>query len=334
VPRPQAPPDGIVGISVPSPFAIGAVNAWLLRGEPLTLVDPGPRTPDSLAALEAGLAEQGVRVEDVELVLLTHQHHDHVGLADEVRARSGAVVAALPPLDVFLADFDASMDADDAYSVATMLRHGVAADVAASLNEVSRGWRPVGGGVEVDRLLAPGEVVRAGGRDFVVHAAPGHSPTDTLFHDVRDGVLVAGDHLLERVSSNPVAHAPIGVGDPVAAAASPDRPRPLRAYLASFARTRALDVSVVLPGHGEPFAGHGELIADREAMHARRAERIFERIDGDLTAADIARGMWKRIAVTQAYLALSEVLAHVDLLEAEGRVREVEDEGVVRLTRE
>jgi glyoxylase-like metal-dependent hydrolase (beta-lactamase superfamily II) len=294
-------------------------------------VDPGPNQEESLAALERGLAERGRRVEDLELILLTHQHHDHVGLARRVRERSGAQVAAIAPLATFLADFDASMDADDAYAVAMMRRHGVEEDVARRLNEVSRSWRGVGGGVPVDRVLDAGETVRAGGRALTVHVRPGHSPTDTVFHDAAGGVLLGGDHLLERVSSNPIAHAPIGVADPAAAAASAERPRPLLDYLGSFARTRALEVSVVLPGHGPPFEGHREVIDERFEMHRRRAERVLQRVDGRATAADIARGLWRRMAVSQAYLALSEVIAHLDLLAAEGRVREEPDGDLVRL---
>ena len=333
MPRAAALPEGIAAISLPTPFAIGAVNAYLLEGEPLTLVDPGPNMDGSLAKLEAGLAEHGRRVEDVELVLITHQHHDHIGLAERVKEQSGATVAAIAPLAGFLADFDAAMDADDAYAVAMMRRHGVDPDVAERLREASRSWRHVGNSVSVDRLLSEGDTVVAGGRRYSVCIVPGHSPTDTLFLDASDGVLLGGDHLLERVSSNPVAHAPIGVADPVGAAAAPDRPEPLRAYLASFERTRELPISVVLPGHGTPFAGHKELIDERVEMHRRRAERILREVDGHATAADIGRTLWRRIAVSQAYLALSEVIGHVDLLVADGRVQEREDGEVVRLVR-
>ncbi len=326
-------PAGIVRVSVPSPFAIGAVNAYLLEGDPLTLVDPGPNTPESRAALEEGLRAAGYELEDVEQILLTHQHHDHVGLAGWVRERSGASVPAIEPLARFLTDFEAAMDADDAYAVAMMRRHGVEPETADALNELSRSWRHVGGGVAVDRTIAPGDLVRAGGRDLVVHVRPGHSPTDTVFLEEATGVLVAGDHLLERVSSNPIVHAPIGIADPAAAASASDRPRPLRAYLDSFALTEGMDVAVVLPGHGDPFSGHRELIADRRAMHARRAERIWSKIGDGATAAEVARSLWRRMAVHQAFLALSEVLGHVDLLLEEGRVREVGDGEVVRLER-
>jgi glyoxylase-like metal-dependent hydrolase (beta-lactamase superfamily II) len=333
VTEPAALPAGIARVSVPSPFAIGAVNAYLLEGDPLTLVDPGPSTAKSRAALEEGLRAAGHEVEDVEQILLTHQHHDHVGLASWVRERSGASVAAIEPLARFLSDFERAMDADDAYAVTMMRRHGVDDETAETLNELSRSWRHVGGGVEVDRILVPGETVRAGGRELAIEVRPGHSPTDTVFLEEGSGVLIGGDHLLERVSSNPIVHAPIGVADPEAAARAADRPRPLRAYLDSFARTEGMDIAVVLPGHGDPFTGHRELIADRRTMHARRADRIWRRIGDGATAAEVAHSLWRRMAVHQAFLALSEVLGHVDLLVEDGRVRETGGGPVVRLER-
>src|SRR5919206_1100 len=86
-------------VPIPLPLAhVGSVNAWLLPGDPLTLIDTGPRDDAALAALEEGLHREGLRVEDLELVLLTHHHVDHVGLAATIRRRSGARVAALGAL--------------------------------------------------------------------------------------------------------------------------------------------------------------------------------------------------------------------------------------------
>jgi glyoxylase-like metal-dependent hydrolase (beta-lactamase superfamily II) len=323
-------PDGVHRLELPTPFAIGPVSSYVLRGEPLALVDPGPRRGRTRAALERGLRDLGLRVEDVELLVLTHQHHDHVGLAAEVRERSGARVAASALLARYLADYDAAMDRDDAYAVATMVRHGVDEDARRTLNEVSRSFRRYSGSVPVDVLLGEGDALVAGGRSLHVLERPGHSPTDTVFLDPAGGLLVGGDHLLERISSNPIAHMPIEDRDPAAAAVSPGRRRPLVEYLASMRATAALDVSCVLPGHGAPFRGHRELVEKREAMHARRARRILRSVDGRRTASDIAGLLWRSLPVTQAYLALSEVLAHLDLLAADGLVREVaRDDGVV-----
>src|SRR6266542_1868750 len=86
--------NGIVDIPLPLAH-VGSVNTWLLRGDPLTLIDTGPRDDAALAALEDGLRRAGTRIEDIELVLATHHHLDHVGLAATIQRRSGAAVAVL-----------------------------------------------------------------------------------------------------------------------------------------------------------------------------------------------------------------------------------------------
>jgi glyoxylase-like metal-dependent hydrolase (beta-lactamase superfamily II) len=327
------PPADVHRLELPTPFAIGPVSSWVLRGEPLTLVDPGPHMDRTREALERGLAGLGLRVEDVELVLLTHQHHDHVGLAAEVRERSGARVAGSARLAAYLADFDGAMDRDDAYAVATMVRHGLDADTRETLNQVSRGFRHYSASATVDEVLGDGDELVAGGRTLRVHERPGHSPTDTVFHEEATGLLVGGDHMLERISSNPIAHAPIDDRDPVELAAGADRPRPLVAYLDSLHATAALEVGTILPGHGEAFTGHRDLLAKREEMHARRLRRILRAVDGRRTAADMTGVLWRQLPVTQAYLALSEVLGHLDLLARDGLVHEAERDGRVVWTR-
>jgi glyoxylase-like metal-dependent hydrolase (beta-lactamase superfamily II) len=157
-----------------------------------------------------------------------------------------------------------------------------------------------------------------------VHHRPGHSPTDTVFHDPERRVLIGADHLIAHISSNPLLTAP-AEGEP--------RPRALVTYLESLRATREMDLDVVLTGHGEPIADHVALIDDRFRMHERRARKIGERIrdEGPLTAHDIAHRMWGGVALTQAFLTLSEVLGHVDLLLDRGEVVEEEDDdGVVR----
>jgi glyoxylase-like metal-dependent hydrolase (beta-lactamase superfamily II) len=321
-------PDGVHRLELPTPFQIGPVSCYLLRGEPMTLVDPGPLRDKTCAALDEDLRALGLRVEDVELVVVTHQHHDHAGLAAEVVRRSGARLATSPRLAAYLADYEGAMDRDDAYAVAMMRRHGIDDDVRGTLDDISRSFRRYSEGAAVDVVVGDGERLVAGGRTFTAYERPGHSPTDTIFAD-GDGLLVGGDHLLAKVSSNPIAHVPIDDRDPVEVATREPRAA-LVEYLDSMRATAAMDVSVVLPGHGEPFADHRVLVATREDMHARRARRILRAVDGTRTAADMIGVLWRALPVTQHYLALSEVLGHVDLLAADGLVRAVErDDGVV-----
>ena len=326
------PPQDVHRIPLPTPFQIGDVNTWLLRGEPLTLVDAGPQMEETAARLEEGLARHGVAVEDLQLIVLTHQHDDHAGLAAELRRRSGAELAGTAKLAAYLADAEASMDADDAYALALMRRHGVTERTLQTLDGISRAFRRYVASAQVDRVLGDGDEIAAGGRRWRVHERPGHSPTVTVL--VADGLLLGGDHLLERISSNPIAHVPIGAADPAALAASPDRPRTLMTYAESMRATAAADRGeLVLPGHGDPFSGASELVAKRLEMHERRAEKILAALTHPRSAADVGRDLWRHVPVTQAFLVLSEVLGHLDLLEHRGAVIASERDGLVHYER-
>ena len=104
---------GIARITITTPWPVGPVNVFLIDDDPLTLVDTGQRSADALAAVEAGLAAHGRRVEDLERIVITHQHIDHSGLAATLVARSGAELCALAPLADWLETYPASAEAED-----------------------------------------------------------------------------------------------------------------------------------------------------------------------------------------------------------------------------
>jgi glyoxylase-like metal-dependent hydrolase (beta-lactamase superfamily II) len=311
---------GIHRLAMPTPFLVGRVNCYLIEDEPLTLIDTGPNSGKSLDELERALAGHGYRVEDLELIVLTHQHMDHMGLLEILARRSGAEVAAWHQLASYLADFSASAAADDEFSQAIMRRHGVPRDLATVLGSLGAAFRAFGSSGPVTRPLRDGDTLRLRDRTFRVMHRPGHSPSDTIFLDEERGTLLGGDHLLARISSNPLVSRPLEDG-------SSARPRALMRYVDSLRATRELALDVVLPGHGEPIHDHAALIDERLAMHERRAGKMLGLLrDGPLTAYDVALRTWGNVAVTQAYLTLSEVLGHMDLLVAQGRAAE-RDEG-------
>jgi glyoxylase-like metal-dependent hydrolase (beta-lactamase superfamily II) len=323
---PQIPADsGIATIPLPTPFAVGRVNCYLLEDDPLVLIDPGPRSVEALGELEEALASRGRRLDDVGLVLITHQHLDHTGLAGTVAERSGAEIACIAPLADMLADFEAASAADDDYQVAVMLRNGVHEETALTLRDISASYRRFGAAATVARRLDDGDLVETGsGRSLRVVHVPGHSPTDTLFVDEDRAIAFAGDHLLARISSNPVIHRPLeGPADPAR------RVPVLATYLDSLRRTRELDLALVLGGHGRPVADHRRLIDDRIAHHDERKDEIARLVaERPRNGHELARAIWGDIALRQAYLTLCEVLGHTDLLVAEGRIRQRERDGV------
>src|SRR5271166_4345699 len=117
----QAAAAGIHRLAIPTPFMVGRVNAYLIEDSPLTLVDSGPNSAKALDELEQALAARGHRIEDIELLVITHQHMDHFGLASILARRSGAEVAALDVLAPFLASYGREADLDDRFAEALML---------------------------------------------------------------------------------------------------------------------------------------------------------------------------------------------------------------------
>jgi len=322
----EAADAGIHCMPIPTPFLVGRVNCWLIEDDPLTLVDTGPNSGKALDELERALAVHGRAVEDLELIVITHQHIDHIGLVDVLARRSGAEVAALDLLAPYLGDYRRAAELDDEFAVALMLRHGIPAEVVHALRAVSAAFRGWGSGTTVTRPLAAGARLALRDRGLDVLHRPGHSPSDTVFWDERRGILLGGDHLIAHISSNPLVARPLD-GD----APGQRRPQALRTYVASLRATRELPAGIVLAGHGEPVTDHRALIDERLATTDRRAAKILRLLgDEPATAYELAQRMWGNVAVTQAFLTLSEVLGHLDLLEAEGRVEEREQDGIVR----
>jgi glyoxylase-like metal-dependent hydrolase (beta-lactamase superfamily II) len=314
--------DRIHCLPIPTPFAVGRVNLYLIEDEPLTLVDAGPNSGRSLDELESRLREHGHRLEDIGLILVTHQHIDHIGLVSIIARRSGAEVAAIEQLVPFIENYAQAAAADDKFATELMLRHGISPDVARALQSVTQAYRAWGARADVTRVLRDGETIELRDRRLEVHFRPGHSPTDTVFYDPDERLLLGADHLLAHISSNPLITRPSDGGS---------RPQALVTYLESLEKTRAMDVETVLPGHGKPFNDHRRLIEARFALHRGRVNKLYRLIsERPRTAHDLAQSLWGNVAVTQAFLTLSEVLGHTDILLNEGRVREVEEGGVVR----
>lgn len=319
VPAPGAR-AGIQCLAIPTPFPVGPVNCYLIEDDPLTLVDTGPNSGTALDALQRALRKLGHQLEDLELIVLTHEHVDHIGLLEIIVERSGAEVAAFGPLAPWLAGYPRSAAADDAWVGELLVRHGVPGDLAVVLGVVGAAYRPYGSAAVVTRELYDGDRLELRDRTFEIRHRPGHSPSDLVFWDAQRRILLAGDHLLAKVSSNPlIARAPAG---------APDRGRvpSLLRYIASLRATAELEAELVLTGHGKPILDHVALIEERLRLHDRRARRIVRLLaDGPLSAYDLALQMWGNAALTQTFLTLSEVLGHLDLLVDDGRVVEQDD---------
>jgi glyoxylase-like metal-dependent hydrolase (beta-lactamase superfamily II) len=319
----RAAEAGIHTLRLPTPFAIGRVNTYLIEDDPLTLIDTGANSGKGLDELEHQMVEHGHSIEDLELLILTHQHIDHIGLAEIIASRSGADVAAIDVAAGFLQNFGEDAERDDQFAASLMLSQGVPEDVVTALQSVSRSFRAWGSRPKVTRRLHDGEVLEMRDRSLEVQHRPGHSPSDTLLWDSDRRILIGADHLIAHISSNALITQPLD--------GSSERPQALVTYIESMRRTRELPAEIVLSGHGDPITDHVALIDERLERHRQRAEKIHELVaERPRTGYEIAQELWGNIAVTQAFLTISEVIGHLDLLINDGRVLEMDENGVVR----
>jgi glyoxylase-like metal-dependent hydrolase (beta-lactamase superfamily II) len=320
----RAAEAGIHTLRIPTPFAVGRVNTYLIEDDPLTLVDSGPNSGKALDELQHQLAQHARSIDDIELIVLTHQHIDHLGLIDIIAGHSGADVAAIDKVVHFVENFSKDAAKDDEFAARIMVRNGIPEDVVNALRTVSAAFRSWGARVTVTRPLRDGEALQLRDRKLEALHRPGHSPSDTIFWDDERRILIAADHLIKHISSNPLISRPLDSSE-----AEDARPRPLIAYLESLRKTRELPAEIVLSGHGEPITDHAALIDERLEFHDRRAEAIYDLIaERPRSGYELAQALFGNVAVTQAYLTLSEVLGHVDLLLGAGRVGERQQNGI------
>ncbi len=309
-------------ISLPTPWpAVGPVHVYVIRQDPVTLIDTGLHTPESREALDAGLREIGLTVRDIRRVLLTHAHLDHMGEAAAIVEASGA--------EIFLhAD-----EVGKADSPAWWLegRERVLAENGASAEErelMERYWRlgkrmflPV----DAWTPLAAGDRFAFEDGELKAVHLPGHALGHTGFLEESSRTLIGGDHLLEKVTPNPIME-PVRPGHEAAVPHDPIRALTLGQFLTALDQAAEMDLARVLPGHGPVIEDHRAVVANYKAKHERRLGSLQQRLGEGRKAWDLTREVYPRVREFDIFLALSEVLAHLDLLVVRGRVRFEQDE--------
>ena len=319
---------GIHRISIPIPFAQagGPVNVYLLEeaGGGLLMWDAGLGTRDAQDALEEGFRRAGRTPREVTKILVSHGHVDHAGAARFVQERHGGELPVYGhPADQgkYVVSGRTWREQAPVYA-AYLTKLGVPAEGIEQTRLEGDRYR-VAGRVPAVRPLADGDVFRTRHGEVRVLHMPGHTPGLVVLHDAAHRVLFSADHVLEKVSPNPL----IELG--------PDGEegffRPLSAYLASLARTRALDLELVLPGHATPFADHRAVIDRLVPFYGKRQERIRGVVAaGPRTPWEIARELFPKAQAAQTFLVISETMANLEVMEDRGELARTLVDGVYR----
>ena len=309
---------GVWRIPVSTPFIVGPVNCYLLTRGPLTLVDTGTVTDQSWQDLCEGVRRAGYELADIDRIILTHHHADHVGQCQRIVAISGAEVWGHP--DIVAQDRLSHMhdEAAHVFFVDIMREFGVPEADAREAMLLWDKFKTFSEPARIDHAIAEAQPLG----DFGVYFVPGHSTTDTLFVNEAEGYTIAGDHLLEDFNPNPLLRR---------AAPGQPRDRALVEYQASLHRARALPLGVCLPGHGELIDDHHRVIDGILAQHERKNRRLLQMCgEQGIAPYEAAMAFYPGLKLQHLYLALSVAAGQLEVLESRGLMRSERRDGRLR----
>lgn len=303
----------IIPLAIPTPFYIGDVNVYLIKEDPLTLIDVGPKTENAAVALRDGLRKHGVKICDIRRIVLTHAHEDHCGLAKQVRDEANNA-------QIFVHKWETGNlfgKPSRGENQNLMIRAGVPTEV---LREIQNTYKEVSlltdtlEDSDFSALEDESELEFTSGALRVLHT-PGHTPGSCSFFRASDRTLFAGDCVLKRITPNPVI--------------SPDpfdankRFKSLAEYLVSLARIRSLSPTLIYGGHGEPITDFEELFHRYVRSVDERQKKVIEIVSANgVTVWEAAQKLFPNATDQNIhrFLAISEAAAHLDYAESDGKI--------------
>ena len=313
------------------PFQLDHINLWLLRDcidgiDGWTIVDCGIADDATRAAWEQIFANELQGLPVLRLIV-THMHPDHIGLAHWLTERWG--------VRLWISATD--------YNVARLASSGIAAigGEATAQFMAGHGLTDADSQTQIKartnyyahmvpalppayRRLLDGDTLAIGGRDWTCHVGHGHAPEHIAMHAPDSGVLISGDMVLPRISTNVSVHE------------NEPESNPLTLYLDSIRRMRALPAeTLVLPSHGRPFRGLHTRIDQLIAHHDERFADVLEACaEAPQHAAGLLMLLFRRqLDLHQTTFAMGESVAHLNALWLAGRlVRRLGDDGIYRFS--
>jgi glyoxylase-like metal-dependent hydrolase (beta-lactamase superfamily II) len=305
---------------MPTPYAVGPVNAYLIEADPLTLVDAGINTPAANNALVIALTSAGYFPESIQRVLVTHAHPDHYGLVHVIQESSGATVY-FPRREI-----ERVRDRQMLFEVGRLLLEaGMPLELLFKMDQERKNDpRPM---VKHDEVIPVGDGDRfeletsEGSFELEAMDMPGHTGGHMVYVESTSGTMFAGDQLLPDVTPNPLLEP--SLDEPG------ERRRSLREYIESLQKMAALELTLAYPGHGEPITDPEALIARTIEHHEKRKATVAGHLGREgKSPYELAREIYPKVTGYDVFLGVSEVVAHLDLVVEDGDAIVDERDGV------
>jgi glyoxylase-like metal-dependent hydrolase (beta-lactamase superfamily II) len=310
--------QAISQLTLPTPFAVGDTHVYLIKGDVLSLVDAGVKTKEAEEALTAQLKQLGYHMNDIEQIILTHHHPDHIGLIEQFpRAKW---ITAHKNVDLWLRRDKHFLQQYEHFFSELYDLSGIPEQFDFVLKKIRAPLQFAGTGALTD-IIDDGDIL-PGHSDWKVIETKGHAQSHLSFLREHDGIFIGGDHMLKHISSNPLLEPPLINGE--------ERPKPLLQYRDNLQKCLSLDIRTVLPGHGETFTDIDTLIPERLKKQEHRAAKAYGLLlEKSLTPFQLCQKLFPEHYETELDLTLSETIGQLDFLEERGKCEKLLENGVL-----
>lgn len=307
----------IIPIILPTPFPVGDVFVYVLTGEAVTLVDAGPQTKEALDVLKEQLSRHGITLSDIDQVVLTHHHADHVGLLEDLPRRTRII--GHQNNEPYINQSEEFLRKELDYFYHLLQSFGVPEQMSEQLQKFRQDYH-ISSHRPLTQAINEGDKID-GLEEWDIYYTPGHAESHIVLYRPKDRFLLGGDVLLQRISSNPLLEMP-KTGE--------FRSRPLLDYKRSLKKLADLKISTIFPGHGEIIEDVQQLVNQRLKKQQIRAGEVLGFLQKEaLTPYEVCQRLFPDKYKNALLFTMSETVGQLDDLEFHGLVETLSHQGIM-----
>lgn len=295
--------NGIAKITLPTPFPVGDVNVYVIKGERLTLVDAGVNTEAAREVFNNELQELGLTPKDIEQIVLTHHHIDHIGLLEYLSP--DLEVYGHPFNNRWLEQSEQFLKEQRQFFYKMFTEFGVPDEFLPLIQLLKKQFK-YSSKRSLSGILVEGDIPK-GLSEWRVIETPGHAQSHIGLLREKDGTYIAGDHLLAHISPNPLIEPPLP--------GSMERPKSQLQYNDALKKLLHYPINLVYTGHGDEITNVPELVEKRLNRQHQRAMMVKKWLETEaLTVFEICKRLFPKVYKRELMLTLSETVAQTDYL--------------------
>ncbi|WP_339061448.1 MBL fold metallo-hydrolase [Tepidibacillus marianensis] len=313
----------VLSFEIPTPFSIGAVHSYILCGDRVTLVDTGPKTEKAWRSFVYQLNEKGLRIRDIDQIILTHQHVDHSGLLRTIKEHHPSVKVFAHSWTIpWIKREPNFIQQKLAFFQRLFSENGLSDNEILDVENFYYSLDQFMDSTPIDGVLEDGSNIEGLKNWNVIHS-PGHSQGHIVLYNGKNRDLIAGDHIIGHTSAGAFIEPAISENEP--------RPKSVVDYRNSLLKIRKLSLNKIYSGHGAVIHNPYEVI-DHQLERFERKKRQLESFlkQGNFSVYELMKLVYPNRYQKHLALYFAEVIGHLDLLEEEGKVILFKEQGIIR----